>query len=139
MKPSEAKALQPGMVIAIKRFRLPSRGVVESVRVVGPRKVLVTCVGSPWEHTPDNLEMPTPTDESRWAEAEAERQELLAYRAEKALVSKVFGVEPSDRSSDWGRPAKDYHLTLTRAQVQALLLRLQPLDQSGPASPKEPS
>ncbi len=131
MKPSEAKALVPGTVLAAKMFGGAARVVVVAVvpsTVTSPRVLEVNCksdFGSVQAYRNDLLEFPTPENEARWARKDAEALQTAAFEAEMARVQAALGVKPSPNFPGYHAKPTSYTVQLTQEQALVLTSRLE--------------
>lgn len=131
MKPSEAKALVPGTVLAAKMFGGAARVVVVAVvpsTVKSPRILEVTCksdYGSVQAYRNDLLEFPTPENEARWARKDAEAAQKAALEATMARVQAALGVKPATNFPGFHTNPTSFTVFLTQEQALALTARLE--------------
>lgn len=123
MKPSEAKQLKPGDLVAdyygVK--------IVQSVEVVGARSVLVTTTDG-IKLREVQLRVPTDADLSAYAAKRARETAHEAVEEEMRRVGEVLGGQCFARgSARWFGPDTDYTITIDRKRALAVVEQLERL------------
>lgn len=130
MKPSDAKKLLPGVVLAVRGYGGAKRVVVESVRVHSPQKVFVSAKDryDTREYDARDVAVPTAVDESAWAKQDADKAKREAFLAEKRRVTDVLGGRVIDKEAGYGSQIT-YFVQLTREQSLDIVSRLEKVNE----------
>lgn len=123
MKPSEAKQLKPGDMIAdyygVK--------IVQSVEVIGPRSVHVTTTNG-LKFREEQVHVPTDADLSAYAAKLARETAHEAVQEEMRRVGEILGGQCFARgSARWFGPDTDYTIMLDRKRALAVVEQLERL------------
>lgn len=123
MKPTEAKKLQSGDVVATSdNPKWAARCVVDRIEVLSPSRVVVHLLGGAARREGEIYHV-TEQIQARWDQLDAERRKYDERQAEKARVAAFFGspVVPAYSGSGYGAKETSYTVTLSREQALAFM------------------
>ena len=128
MTPSEAKRLKAGDVVASdSSVCFARRCVVTKVEVLTSAKVNVYIEGLATNPRREHRVFAvTEAHKVYWDRLQEERAQREVLAAEIAAVEAFFGVRPLTHCNSLAHtPSEDYTVTLNRAEVKALMARLE--------------